>query len=343
MKTSTFQLTNQNGVVVEFISQGGKIISVKVPEGDRKVDIALGYDTPEEFLTGDGYMGAICGRLANRIGNGTFQLEGKTIKLFQNDRTNHLHGGKVGFNLKNWEVKPITKEGYHSAFQLSLLSHDGDENYPGNLQVEIVYALNNQNEFLIDIQATTDKTTAVNLTSHPYFNLNGVSSGKIFNHFLEINADAFTVLSDISVPTGEIRKVKNSDMDFTKPVKLSEVINSDEPQIQLVNGLDHNWVINKKAGEMAFAARISEPVSGRGLEVFTTQPGIQVYTSMHFDGTQVGKNQMPFTPYCAIALEAQNFPDAPNHANFPDCILKPGETYHQKICYKFLFLKEGNR
>lgn len=337
MTVPTFKLTNQQGVVVEFMAQGGKIKSILIPDGSKKVDIALGYDTADEYLTGDTYLGAICGRMANRIGNGTFMLEGKKITLSQNDRTNHLHGGFNGFNKKDWMVTPVALEGYESAYQLSLVSPDGDENYPGTLDVTIIYALNNNNEFLIDIQAKTDKTTVVNLTSHPYFNLNGVSSGKIFNHLLEINADAFTVLSELSVPTGEVRKVKGTDMDFTKPVKLSKVINSNDQQIKLVGGLDHNWVINKKPGEMALAARISEPVSGRGVEVYSTQPGIQVYTSMHFDGSQVGKNQMPFTPYCAIAMEAQNFPDAPNHAHFPDCVLKPGDKYHQKICYKFIF------
>ncbi len=336
-KVPSYKLTNKNGVTVEFLSQGGKITSIKLPDSQSSVDIILGYDTNEEFLNGDSYLGAICGRFANRIGNGTFKLDGKQIKLTQNDRTNHLHGGKIGFNLKNWEVSPFELTGYESAFKLSLISPDGEENYPGNLNVEVIYALNNQNEMLIDSKATTDKTTIVNLTSHPYFNLNGVSSGKIFNHVLEINAHSFTVLSDVSVPTGEIRKVSGTDMDFNHPKKLSDVINSKYQQIHLVGGLDHNWVINKKEKEMALAARISEPESGRAVEVYTTQPGIQVYTAMHFDGTQVGKGLMPFTPYCAIALEAQNFPDAPNHANFPNCILKPGETYHEKIVYRFKF------
>jgi len=336
-KVPSYQLTNKNGVSVEFISQGGKITSVKLPNGSSEVDIVLGYETPEEFLTGDSYLGAICGRFANRIGNGTFTLDGKKIKLAQNDRTNHLHGGKIGFNLKNWDVSPIELTGYESAFKLSLLSPDGDENYPGNLKVEVIYALSNQNELLLDIKANTDKTTVVNLTSHPYFNLNGVNGGKIFNHVLEINANSFTPLSEVSVPTGEIRKVPGTDMDFNHPKKLSDVINSKYQQIHLVGGLDHNWVINKKEKEMSLAARISEPLSGRAVEVYTTQPGIQVYTAMHFDGTQVGKGQMPFTQYCAIALEAQNFPDAPNHPNFPICILNPGETYHEKIVYKFKF------
>lgn len=335
--TDTYKLINNKGVTIEFLANGGKITKVIIPEGKNFIDISLGYDTPEETNGGDIYMGAICGRVANRIGKGEFSLDGKTYKLFQNDRSNSLHGGEIGYNQKNWKVSPLKLEAYTSAFKLSYLSADGEENFPGNLNVEIIYALNDDNEFLIDIKANTDKTTMVNLTSHPYFNLNGVGGGKVFNHELYINANSFTPLNELSVPTGEIRSVKNTDMDFTHSVKLSDRINSNYEQIKLVGGLDHNWVIDKEKDVLELACRVTEPESGRGIEVYTTQPGIQVYTSMHFDGMDMGKANIPFTQFCGIALEAQNFPDAPNQENFPSAVLKPDEEYREKIIYKFNF------
>jgi len=282
-------------------------------------------------------MGALCGRVANRIGNGKFTLEGKTYKLSQNDRTNHLHGGPKGFSSQIWKVDKIDLTNYSSAYKLTYLSADGEENYPGNLSVEVIYALNNNNEFLIDMHATTDKTTVVNLTSHPYFNLNGVGGGKIFNHELLVNADTFTPLNEVSVPTGEIKKVKGTDMDFSLPVKLGDRISSKYEQIKLVGGIDHNWVILKEMGTMGLACSVRVPESGRAIEVYTTQPGIQVYTSMHFNGSEKGKGDIPFTQYCGIAIEPQNFPDAPNKPNFPSAVLTPDKKYNEKIVYKFIF------
>jgi aldose 1-epimerase len=337
MKPESYILSNKNNVEIEFLALGGKIKAIKIPNGPAKVDIAMGYDKPEDYIAGDTYMGALCGRFANRIGMGRFNLNGQTIQLAQNDRTNHLHGGNKGFNALKWNVEKTDLKNYESAYKLSLISTDGDENYPGNLEVAVIYALNNNNEFFIDIKATTDKPTPVNLTSHPYFNLNGVGNGKIFNHKLWINADAFTPLNEVSVPTGEIRSIKNTPMDFTSPVRLGDVINSAYEQIKLVGGLDHNWVLNKGKDALVKAAVLSEPESGRSIEVFTTQPGLQVYTSMHFDGTEAGKGGIPFSPYGAVAIEAQNFPDAPNKSHFPNSILNPGETYHEIIIYKFRF------
>ncbi len=333
----TYALKNDNGVVIEFIPLGGRLTSVLIPEKDKMVDIALGYDTTQNAIDGDAFMGAICGRVANRIGNGEFTLSGQTYKLSQNDRTNHLHGGFKGFNSKIWKVEALKLENYTTAYKLSYFSADGEENYPGNLTIEIVYALNNANELLIDIHATTDKTTVVNLTSHPYFNLNGVAGGKVFNHVLHINADSFTPLNEMGVPTGEIREVKGTDMDFTTPVKVGDRISSEYKQIHLVGGIDHNWVINKDSKAIALACKVVEPESGRAIEVYTTQPGIQVYTAMHFDGSNNGKGDVPFAAFCGIALEAQNFPDAPNKPNFPSAVLNPNEKYNEKIVYKFIF------
>ncbi len=337
MATKSYTLKNKHGLAIEFLSLGAKIKSIQIPNGANKVDITLGYDTIEEYEAGDTYLGAICGRYANRIAMGQFTLNGKTYQLAQNDRSNHLHGGLQGFNAKTWNVEPMELEDYTAAFKLKLESPDGHENYPGNLKVQVVYALNNENELLIDLHAISDKDTIINLTCHPYFNLNGVGNGKIFNHELKIIANSFTPLSELSVPTGEIRSVKGCDMDFNAPVKLSERINSNYEQIKKLGGLDHNWVLNKKENDLALAGVLSEPNSGRSIEVYTTQPGLQVYTAMHFDGSQKGKNQIPFTPYCAIAMEAQNFPDAPNKENFPNAVLKANEKYHEIIKYKFKF------
>ncbi len=326
-----------NGVIIEFISQGAKITAVKIPEKNEFIDIAIGYDTIEEILEGDAYFGAICGRVANRISNSMFTINGKQYKLKANEGVNQLHGGVNGFNTKFWEVNSFEKEGYTSAYKLSLLSLDGDENYPGNLQVDIVYALNNNNEFLIDIIANTDKTTVVNLTSHPYFNLNGSKGGKIFNHILEVNADNYTPINNESIPTGEICPVTNTDMDFRIPKPIGEAINSEYPALKALKGIDHNFVLNKESNELSFACKLSEPNVNRSIEVFTTQPGVQIYTGMHFDEREKGKGGIPFTQYCAVAIEVQNFPDAPNKPQFPNCVLKPNETYKEKIFYKFFF------
>lgn len=335
--TNLYQLTNNNGVIVEFISYGAKIKAVRVPEKNTTVDITIGYDSVEEVIAGDDYIGALCGRFANRIDKGEFSLDGASYKLAQNNGTNHLHGGPKGFQVKYWEVTKIEKAGYTSAYKLSLFSPDGEEGYPGNLQVNMIYALNDKNEFLLDMEATTDKKTIINLTSHPYFNLNGTNQGKIFNQMLEVNADAFTAVNANLIPTGELKSVKGTAMDLRKPQRLGDVVSSDYPAIQVLKGLDHNFVLNKKAGDLSFACRLSEPKTGRSIEVYTTQPGLQIYTGMHFDDIAKGKGGIPFQPYCGVAIEAQNFPDAPNKANFPSCILEPGAKYKEQIIYKFGF------
>ncbi len=337
MNNTVFELKNDNGLVIEFISYGAKIKAIKVPEGDGFVDVALGHDSVDAIINGDAYIGAVCGRVANRINNGSFELDGKKYKLNQNDRSNTLHGGTNGFQTKYWDVETITKDGYCSSYKLSLYSLDGEEGFPGNLQISITYALNNKNEFLMDIKAQSDKKTVVNLTSHPYFNLNGVGKGRIFNHQLEINAKQFTPINELSIPTGELMDLKGTDLDFLAPVRIGDVINSDFEPIRALSGIDHNFVLNKEAGQMDFACRLAELESGRSIEVYTTQPGLQVYTAMHFDGTEIGKGGIPFHHYCGIAIEAQNYPDAPNQSNFPSAILNPDETYNEQIIYKFGF------
>jgi len=335
MNNKIYQLINRNGLVVEFITLGGRLTSVKIPENNSFVDVLMGYDTVEECAKGDAYMGAICGRFANRISNGRFALDGKWVQLAQNNGSNHLHGGNDGFHKKQWEVIEISLKDYTCAYQLSILSANGDENYPGNLKAEVIYALNDDNELLIDFKAVSDKKTIINLTIHPYFNLKGVGGGDVLDHMLEINANYFTPIDQNSIPTGELKAVSGTAMDFTTPTVLSERINCNDQQVKLIGGLDHNWVLNKKGKELALAARVKEPVSGRSVEVFTTQPGLQVYTAMHFDGTSIGKGGHPIMPCSCIALEAQNFPDAPNNAHFPSVVLEVGEVYREKVVYRF--------
>jgi aldose 1-epimerase len=330
-----YQLSNNKGLKVEFISLGGRLFSINIPEKDKTIDVLAGYDTVEQCTKGDEYMGAICGRFANRIGNGEFTLDGKRFQLAKNNFQNHLHGGTNGFHSKHWKVKEIPVKGYTSANELSVLSEDGDEGYPGNLEVTVIYALNENNELLIDLKAVTDKKTIVNLTSHPYFNLKGVGGGDALDHRLEINADFFTPIDATGIPTGELRPVCGTAMDFKTPGILTNQLNKGDQQVKLVNGLDHNWVLTKEVNALSFAARLTEPVSGRFVEMFTTQPGLQVFTAGHFDGSETGKGGYPILPYSAIALEAQNFPDAPNKPDFPDAVLNVGEVYHQQIIYRF--------
>lgn len=333
-EVKTYQLTNKNGLSIEFIAQGGKLTKVLIPNGKSYVDIALGYDTAQQFVDGDLYIGALCGRFANRIENGKFALNGQTFQLEQNDNPNHLHGGFKGFNVKEWNVEPIEKEGCTKAFKLSLVSPDGDSNYPGELKVTTIYGITEKNELLIEFEAVTNKTTIVNLTSHPYFNLNGTGNGTVLNHTLQVNANEFTPLGN-GVPSGEIRKVAGTPFDLNQPKEIGDQVKSDYEQIARMKGYDHNWVVNKPSGIMGLAAKVAEPVSGRFIEVYSTQPGIQIYTAMHFDGKEKGKDNVPFIPYCGIAMEAQGFPDAPNKSNFPSCVLNPGEVYKQTIIYKF--------
>ena len=331
----TYQMTNKNGLSVEFMPQGGKVISVLLPDGDKKVDVMIGYQTVKEAVEGDAYLGAICGRFANRIGAGKFSLDGKEYQLALNDGKNHLHGGPTGFNSRNWDIKKVEIVGRTDAYELTLNSPDGDENYPGNLNVKATYSLTNDNEFIIDFEAVTDKPTVINLTSHPYFNIAGASSGHVFNQLIEINADTFTPIGEQGVPSGEIRSVEGTPMDLRKPTSIGEAINTPYEQIELFKGFDHNWIVNKEEGELGFCARVTDPDSGRWLEVYSTQPGLQVYTAMHFNSSQIGKDGVPFCAYCAVALEPQGIPDAPNKPSFPSAVLRPGEVYKQTLVYKF--------
>lgn len=333
-----FKLKNQNGLEITFIPHGGRIMSIKVPSVKGEIaDVVIGYDTPMEAVNGDLYFGAICGRYANRISKGQFLLDGRLIQLDTNNGPNHLHGGIDGFNARVWDVKETERDGSSVAWELSLVSPDGDQKYPGQLSVKIIYSLTSDNSFIIEYEAETSGSTVINLTSHPYFNLKGAGTGDVLRHELQLMADNFTPINpELETCAGEILPVAGAALDFRWPKTLAEAVGSEFPQIRLVDGLDHNFVLNSRGGRTALAAILKDPESGRTMEVYTDQPGIQVYTGNHFDGSEKGKNGVAVEKYAGVALETQIFPNSPNVAHFPDAVLRPGEKYRHTCIYKFI-------
>lgn len=327
-----YTLKNKNGLVAQITNYGAIIVSIFTP--DRKgnmADIVQGYDTISEYISGNGpYMGAVCGRSANRIALGKFTLLGKEYTLAVNNGPNHLHGGLTGFNKVVWDVTGSSSA--HVAMEY--LSKDMEEGYPGNLRVGVTYSLTDENELRIDYQATTDKTTIVNLASHSYFNLAGEGSGSIYDHELMINAAFFTPTDDTSVPTGEILSVKGTPMDFTTPRKIGAAIDNDYDQLKYGAGYDHNFVLNHRTGTPGLAAVAHDPGSGRVMEIFTTQPGVQLYTANWIDN-EPGKGGKKYGRRWAFCLETQHFADAINKPHFPSTILNPGDIYRHSCIHKF--------
>jgi aldose 1-epimerase len=330
--TGLYTLKNQNGVIVRITNYGAIIVSIIVP--DRKgnfADIVQGYDTIGEYIEGNSpYMGAICGRCANRIAGGKFELMRKQYSLAVNNGPNHLHGGIKGFSKVVWDVLNASS----SQVQLEYVSNDGEENYPGNLRVSVTYTLTEDNELKIGYRAVTDKATVVNLAGHSYFNLAGEGSGSIYDQELMINARFFTPIDETSVPTGEILSVKGTPMDFTSPKKIGAEIDSDYEQLRFGAGYDHNFVLDHPAGVTGLAAAAFDPASGRILEVYTTQPGLQLYTANWIDNEK-GKGGKRYGRRWAFCLETQHFADAVNKPHFPSVILNPGEEYRHSCIYKF--------
>lgn len=324
-----YTLTNRHNLTVKIITYGGIVTSIQVPDKDGKIDdIVLGFNTLQEYQAEHPYFGVIAGRYANRIANGRFVLNGAQYELAVNDGNNHLHGGIVGFDKVVWDSTEI-KENDAVGVQLFYLSKDGEEGYPGNLRTTVKYLLTNQNELVIEYEAVTDKQTVVNLTNHSYFNLSGEGSGDILGHEIMVNADKYTAIDEGSIPTGELKTVKNSPFDFT----VARPIGGRIDEIGL--GYDHNYVLNKKNNELSLAAKVYEPKSQRKMEVYTTEPGMQFYTSNYLDGTLKGKSGNIYDKHCALCLETQHYPDSPNYPEFPTTVLNPGETYRQKTVYKF--------
>ena len=333
-------LENKHGFKITVTNFGGRIISIFAPDKEGNVkDVVLGYDHVEQYLQGNPYFGSIIGRFGNRIALGKFSLDGREYQLNINNRSNSLHGGPGGFNNQFWKIRSRKHEGLHG-LELTYTSKDGEEGYPGNLDVKVHYIITDNNELVMEYEAITDKTTVVNLTHHSFFNLAGEGSCGIQNHELMINADAFTPVDHELIPLGELRRVEGTAFDFRKPMKIGEKINDWEEQLACGSGYDHNWVLNKTDDALSLAAKVAEPESGRTLEVWTTEPGLQFYAGNFLDGNDVGKQGKHYEYRSAFCLEPQHFPDSPNQKQFPNVVLHPGDRYYQKTIYRFGTTKE---
>jgi len=331
-----YTLKNKNGMQVSITNFGATVVSIMAPDKTGKMaDVALGYDDLAGYELNKNYLGVLVGRYGNRIAHGKFSIDGTEYTLAKNNGDNSLHGGIKGFNKAMWEAKDVSKGG-EAAVEMKYVSKDGEEGYPGNLSVTVVYTLTNKNELKIDYSATTDKKTVVNLTNHTYFNLAGQGNGDILKHELMINADTFTPVDSGLIPTGELKKVEGTPFDFRKATAIGARVDANDEQIRLGGGYDHNFVLNRqKATGLSLAARVSDPASGRTMEVWTTEPGVQFYTGNFLDGSFKGKGGSVYQKRTALCLETQHFPDSPNHPSFPTTLVKPGEKYHTTTVYKF--------
>lgn len=323
-----FTLKNSNGMEVSITNYGGIVTSVKVPDKNGNIDnVVLGFDDLEQYKSDHPFFGAIAGRYANRIAKGRFELNDEVYELAINNGENHLHGGVEGFDKKLWDAEVNEDE---NAVTFSYLSPDGEEGYPGNLDVEVTYTLTDENELQIDYHATTDKATVVNLTNHSYFNLSGDPSRGILDHLVTIHASQYTPVDDGLIPTGELRAVEGTPFDFTEPEYVGARIDSIPP------GYDHNFVLDNPGTGIRKIATVEHEESGRIMEVYTDQAGVQLYTGNFLDGSFMDRKGNPIEQYAALCLETQTFPDSPNKPNFPSPVLNPDETYETRTIYQFI-------
>jgi aldose 1-epimerase len=327
-----FVLTNANGMIAKVITYGAILTEIHVPDRDGKLtDVVLGFDDLNGYLAEHPFFGATVGRVANRIAKGRFTLNGKEYKLAVNNGPNALHGGRKGFDKAVWKAEE-TPAADGVAVRFSHHSPNGDEGYPGNMDVTVTYTLTNQNELRLDYTATTDQATPVNLTNHSYFNLAGAADGTILDHELLLEADKYTPTDETLIPTGELKPVAGTPLDFTKPTPIGARIDQTPA---FIGGYDHNFVLNSGGKRLLLAARVRQPKTGRVMEMLTTEPGVQLYTSNFLDGKVKGKGGVVYRKHQALCLEAQHFPDSVNHPDFPSVILQPGQTYRQTTAYKF--------
>jgi len=334
-RVDLYTMTNSRGMEVRAMNYGGIIVSLRVP--DKKgvlADVVLGFDTLDAYLNNKPYFGAIIGRYANRIANGKFTLNGAGYRLARNNGMNSLHGGLKGFDKVLWRGEQFeNNQGIGVVFTYT--SKNGEEGYPGNLKAKVTYTLTDQSELQIEYQATTDEATPVNLTNHSYFNLASEGNGDILKHNLILNADRFTPVDSTLIPAGELRSVAGTPFDFTKPTAIGARIDTNNEQLAIAHGYDHNFVLSRKGSGLELAGRVHEQQTGRALEVYTTEPGVQFYTGNVLDGTITGKHGHAYNKHAGLCLETQHFPDSPNHSNFPWTILKPEQTYNSRTVYKF--------
>jgi aldose 1-epimerase len=328
-----YTLRNGKGTKARIMTYGGILVSLKVPDKKgQSGDVVLGYDNLDSYVKNSPYFGALIGRYGNRIAKGHFNLDGTTYTLATNNYPNALHGGLKGFDKRVWSA--TTKESADGPqLILKYLSKDSEEGYPGNLDVTAIYTLMQDNGLRLEYTATTDKDTVLNLTQHSYWNLAG--KGDILNHLVMIPADRLTPVDATLIPTGELKPVEGTPFDFRTPITIGARIGQDDEQLKFGGGYDHNWVINKEFGKLGLMARVSEPESGRVMEVLSTDPGLQFYSGNFLDGTITGKGGWVYQHRAAFCMEPQHYPDSPNHPDFPTTELKPGETYHNTIIYRF--------
>ena len=337
-----YRLSNASGVRVSVMDLGAAIVSLDAPDRNgRPGDIVLGFDSLEQYQANSPYFGAVVGRYANRIKGGRFNLDGKEHSLAVNNSPNHIHGGEVGFDKHLWRGR-VESSPSAVAVVFTLVSEDGDEGYPGTLHVSVRYTLDNANRLRVDYRATTDKTTIINLSQHTYFNLNGHASGRITDHQLQLNASRYTPVDATLVPTGEFEPVESTPMDFRIAKPMGRDIGANYNQLRLGHGYDHNWVLDKKTGNrVQLAARVTAPLTGRTLTVYTDQPGIQFYSGNFLSDRFVGKGGVTYQPQSGFCLETQHFPDSPNQPDFPSTVLRPSEVYETTTIFQFGVVSGG--